>query len=151
MICWVFVVFLFIFFQGDGEERSYRFSWIVPFQKSWRHCSPESDLILWQHNSGLNALETESLGLTENYTKLRLSWNERLAPVLSPSVLSNFKGLKHMLKIDCCVKCSPERGTFLKSKSKVRSSLLEVKCSPEGWCGQIFQLNLGYNFNILNS
>lgn len=61
------------------------------------------------------------------------------------------RDLSTCLKIGCCVKCSLERVTCLKSKPRVRSSLLKIKCSLEGWCGQIVQLNLGYNFKILNS
>lgn len=53
------------------------------------------------------------------------------------------RDLSTCLKIGCCVKCSLERVIFLKSKARVRLSLLEVKCSLEGWCGQIVQLNLG--------
>lgn len=57
--------------------------------------------------------------------------------------LVSSRDLSTCLKIGCCVKCSLERVTFIKSKPRVRLSLLKVKCSLEGWCGQKVQLSLG--------
>lgn len=142
--------FLIFFLQGGGQKRSYQFSCNILFQNSWRHCSTKSDLILCQHNSGLNALGTESLGLTEiiqNWGCHKIKDLGLFSVCLS---LVTSRDLSTRLKIGCCVKCSLERVTFLKSKPRVRSNLLKVKCSPEGWCSQMFQLNFGY-VKILNS
>lgn len=144
MTCWVVVAFFFIFFlQGDGQKRSYPFSWNILFQNSWRQCSTKSDLILCQHNWRLNALRTENPGLTKIIQNCGCHKIKDLGLFSVCLYLVTSRDLSTCLKIGSCVKCSLERVTFLKSKPRVRLSLLKVKCSLEGWCGQIVQLNLG--------